>query len=134
MTCDWTIEENFSTKFYLKWLNWVRIVWSSQFPLILRNPSTEFEFKTMNRWSKFWNFKPLSQTLAFFHGRAFLCNIYILALFLLLRTTEIRKKKCNKRIVKLFRKKRLGHGVCLSQETRSLKCTHLESLSPSTNR
>ena len=53
----------------------------------------------MNRWSKFWNFKPLSQTLALFHGRAFLCNIHILVLFLLLRTTEIRKKKINKRIV-----------------------------------
>ena len=52
----------------------------------------------MNRWSKFWNFKPLSQTLALFHGRAFLCNIHILVLFLLLRTTEIRKKKLIKEL------------------------------------
>ena len=33
--------------------------------------------------------------------------------------------------MKLFRKKRLRHGVCLSQETRSLKRTHLASLSGS---
>ena len=48
-------------------------------------------------------------------------------LFLLLRATEI-PKKCNNRIVKLFRKKRLGRGVCLSLVTRSLKRTHLMSL------
>ena len=78
--------------------------------------SFEFEFQTMHRWSKCKNFK-----------RAFLCNLYIFVLFLLLRTTEIRKK-CNNRIVKLFRKKRLGRGVCLSLVTRSLKRTHLASL------
>ena len=49
----------------------------------------------------------------------------------MLRTTEIRKKTSYKRIVKLFRKKHLRHGVCLSQETRSLKRTHLASLSGS---
>ena len=70
----------------------------------------------MHRWSKCKNFK-----------RAFLCNLYIFVLFLLLRTTEIRKK-CNNRIVKLFRKKRLGLGVCLSLVTRILKRTHLASL------
>ena len=37
-------------------------------------------------------------------------------------------KKCNNGIVKLFRKKRLGRGVCLSLVTRSLKRTHLASL------
>ena len=57
-------------------------------------------------------------------------NLCIFVLFLLLRTTEIRKK-CNNRIVKLFRKKRLGGGVCLSLVTRSLKRTHLASLSGS---
>ena len=37
-------------------------------------------------------------------------------------------KKCNNRIVKLFRKKRLGRGVRLSLVTRSLRHTHLASL------
>ena len=73
----------------------------------------------MHRWSKCLKFK-----------RAFLGNLCIFVLFLLLRTTEIRKK-CNNRIVKLFRKKRLGGGVCLSLVTRSLKRTHLASLSGS---
>ena len=54
--------------------------------------------------------------------------LYILVFFLLLRTRDIRKK-CNERIVKLFRKTR--RGVCLSQETRSLKRTNLASLSGS---
>ena len=55
--------------------------------------------------------------------------LYILVFFLLLRTTDIRKKKCNERIVKLFRKSR--RDVSLSQETRSLKRTNLASLSGS---
>ena len=79
----------------------------------------EFEFQTRHRQSKCLKFK-----------RAFLGNLCIFVLFLLLRTTEIRKK-CNNRIVKLFRKKRLGGGVCLSLVTRSLKRTHLASLSGS---
>ena len=54
--------------------------------------------------------------------------LYILVFFLLLRTTDIRKKK-NERIVKLFRKSR--RDVCLSQETRSLKRINLASLSGS---
>ena len=58
---------------------------------------------------------------------SFLGNLCIFGLFLLLRATEI-PKKCNNRIVKLFRKKRLGRGVCLSLVTRSLKRTHLASL------
>ena len=37
-------------------------------------------------------------------------------------------KKCNNRIVKLFQKKCLGRGVCLSLVTRSLRHTHLASL------
>ena len=37
-------------------------------------------------------------------------------------------KKFNNRIVKLFRKKRLGRSVCLSLVTRSLRYTHLASL------
>ena len=61
---------------------------------------------------------------------SFLGNLCIFGLFLLLRATEI-PKKCNNRIVKLFRKKRLGRGVCLSLVTRSLKRTHLMSLSRS---
>ena len=40
-------------------------------------------------------------------------------------------KKCNGRIVKLFRKKLLGRRVCLSLVTQSLKRTHLASLSRS---
>ena len=44
---------------------------------------------------------------------SFLGNLCIFGLFLLLRATEI-PKKCNNRIVKLFRKMRLGRGVCLS--------------------
>ena len=36
-------------------------------------------------------------------------------------------RKCNKRIVKLFQKKRLGRGVCLCLVTRSLRYTHLAS-------
>ena len=55
--------------------------------------------------------------------------LYILVSILLLRTTDIRKKKCNERIVKLFRKSR--RDVSLSQETRSLKRTNLASLSRS---
>ena len=58
---------------------------------------------------------------------SFLGNLCIFGLFLLLRATEI-PKKCNNRIVKLFRKMRLGRGVCLSLVTRSLKRTHLMSL------
>ena len=58
---------------------------------------------------------------------SFLGNLCIFGLFLLLRATEI-PKKCNNRIVKLFRKKRLGRGVCLSLVTPSLKRTHLMSL------
>ena len=61
---------------------------------------------------------------------SFLGNLCILGLFLLLRATES-PKKCNDRIVKLFRKKRLGRGVCLSLVTRSLQRTHLMSLSRS---
>ena len=50
----------------------------------------EFEFETIYGWSKFWNLKPLRQTSALFHERA-LGNLYILVLFPLLRTTDIRK-------------------------------------------
>ena len=55
--------------------------------------------------------------------------LYILVFFLLLRATDIGKKKCNERIVKLCRKSR--RDVCLSQETRSLKRTNLVSISGS---
>ena len=58
---------------------------------------------------------------------SFLGNLCIFGLLLLLRATEI-PKKFNNRIVKLFRKMRLGRGVCLSLVTRSLKRTHLMSL------
>ena len=61
---------------------------------------------------------------------SFLGNLCIFGLFLLLRATEI-PKKFNNRIVKLFRKMRLGRGVCLSLVTRSLKRSHLPSLSRS---
>ena len=87
----------------------------------------------MYRWSEFWNFKPLGQTLTLFLGRAFRGSLYNLVLLLLLRTTDIRKK-FNERIVNMFRKKHLGQGVCLRWETRSLKRAHLASLSGSCSR
>ena len=40
--------------------------------------------------------------------------LYILVFFLLLRTTDTRKKKCNERIIKLFRKTRRGQFEMLS--------------------
>ena len=58
---------------------------------------------------------------------SFMGNLCIFGLFLLLRDTEI-PKKCNNRMVILFRKKHLERGVCLSLVTRSLKRTHLISL------
>ena len=73
------------------------------------------------------NFRPCTGGLNEKISKELLCNLYIFVLFLLLRTTEIRKK-CNNRIVKLFRKKRLGRSVCLSLVTRSLRHTHLASL------
>ena len=52
------------------------------------------------------NFRPCT-------GAALVYNFgaYIPVLFLPLRTIEIQKKKRNKSIVKLFRKKCLGHGA-----------------------
>ena len=52
--------------------------------------------------------------MAIFHQRAFLDNLYILVLFLLLRTTGIRKKREQEMNCEIIPKKASG-TLCLSQ-------------------
>ena len=73
------------------------------------------------------NFRPCTGGLNAKISKELFCAIFTSLCFFTAKNYR-NSKKCNNRIVKLFRKKRLGRGVCLSQVTRSLRhSTHLAS-------